>query len=395
MRSMAKPVPDASLNGSRRRPQGRRRHVWIASLLVLAGAGVALAAYPYPPLPTEQVEQARTALQDARSRAGSLASEPLGKAEAAALDMERLYAQDRSRWLRFQRLEALDRAIEDTHIHAAAALAEAQSVRSDRSARGEDLHDQLAAELRDLGPQISFLPPGERRARGAVARAELALRHAFEALGDGELDRMEASLAAAETDIAGAREAIDKRYRRFHEPEMRRRWQAWADTTVAASRGGRVAIVVDKLDRHLILFRDGRVAARFHADLGRNALSDKVVAGDGATPEGRYKVTEKRANGATQWYKALLLDYPNAEDWDTFRARKRRGEIPSGRGPGGLIEIHGLGGKQSNWTDGCVAVPNHVMDELFAAVPVGTPVTIVGTARLPGEKEGPPKEGRG
>jgi len=392
---MAKPVPDASRKGSRRRPQGRRRHVWIVSLTILASVGTTLAAYPYPPLPTDQVEQARAALQAARSRAGSLAPEPLAQAEAAALKMERLYAQDRSRWLRFRPLEALHHAIADTHAHAAAALAEAGTVRSDRSTRGEDLHEQLAAELRDLGPQVAFLPPGERRARGAMARAELALRHAGEARGDGDLDRMEASLSAAETDIAGAREAIDKRYRRFHDPETRRRWQAWAEETIAASRGGRVAIVVDKLDRHLVLFRNGRVAAQFHADLGRNALSDKVLAGDGATPEGRYKVTERRANGATQWYKALLLDYPNAEDWKTFHARKRRGEIPAGRGPGGLIEIHGLGGKQSNWTDGCVAVPNHVMDELFAAVPVGTPVTIVGTARLPGESGEPSKGGRG
>ena len=395
MRPMAKLVSDASPKGTRRRPRGRRRYVWMASLLILAGAGSALAAYPYPPLPTAEVEAARDALQEARAGAGSLAPEQLARAEAAALVMERLYAQDRSRWFRFQRLEALDRAIEDTRVHSTSALAEARSVHSERSARGEDLHDHLAAELRDLGPQVAFLPPGERRARGAVARAGLALRHAGEARGSGDLDRMEANLAAAEADIAGAREAVDKRYRRFHEPEARRRWQAWADATVAASRGGRVAIVVDKLDQHLILFRDGRVAARIHADLGRNALTDKIVAGDGATPEGRYKVTEKRANGSTQWYKALLLDYPNAEDWKTFRARKQRGEIPPGRGPGGLIEIHGLGGKQSNWTDGCVAVPNQVMDELFAAVPVGTPVTIVGTARLPGEKEGPSKESRG
>ena len=106
-------------------------------------------------------------------------------------------------------------------------------------------------------------------------------------------------------------------------------------------------------------------------------------------------MTEKRAHGATRWHKALMLDYPNEEDWKTWRLRRQRGEIPTGRGPGGLIEIHGHGGKQSNWTDGCVALPNAVMDRLFAAVPVGTPVTIVGTARLPGETAGPSKEGQG
>jgi murein L,D-transpeptidase YafK len=147
-----------------------------------------------------------------------------------------------------------------------------------------------------------------------------------------------------------------------------------------------VAIVIDKLDRRLYLLRDGRVAATFDADLGRNALSGKAAAGDGATPEGRYHITEKRANGATRWYKALVLNYPNDEDKKAFEAMRRRGEIPRGRGPGSLIEIHGLGGKQSNWTDGCVALQNSSMDSLFAQVPTGTPVTIVGVAQLPGEK---------
>jgi lipoprotein-anchoring transpeptidase ErfK/SrfK len=357
-------------------------------LVIFAGVGIALAAYPYPPVPTAEVESARIALQEARRGAGPLAPEPLARAEAAALVMERLYAQDRSRWFRFQRLESLDRAIDDTRSHAAEALAQAREVRSDRSTRGAALREELQAELHRLEPAVGFLPPSERRARSAVARAELALSRAAAAHDGGDLDRMEASLEAASRDIAGARAALDGRYRRFHEPESRRRWQAWADETVAASRGGRVSIVVDKLDRHLYLFRDGRVAARFHADLGRNALADKLAAGDGATPEGRYRVTEKRANGSTQWYKALLLDYPNADDWKTYRAMKRRGEISPGRGPGGLIEIHGQGGKRSNWTDGCVALPNPVMDKLFAAVPVGTPVTIVGTAQLPGEAEG-------
>jgi lipoprotein-anchoring transpeptidase ErfK/SrfK len=53
--------------------------------------------------------------------------------------------------------------------------------------------------------------------------------------------------------------------------------------------------------------------------------------------------------------------------------------VPDGTGPGSLIEIHGHGGTGRDWTDGCVALSNEDMDQLFSRVRVGTPVTIVGT----------------
>jgi len=348
------------------------------------GAGTALALYPYPPVPVAEVAAARQALQDARREARELAPDTLRQAENAAVLMERLYAYDASRWIRFKRVESLDQAIAEVRSFAAQAVTEAQGVRTARSESGREAYRRLTADLAGLQPQVKFLPPRERGARGAFARAELALAQASNAMRTGDLNLLDASITSAETEIARARKALDERYARFNDPQWRRRWQSWADETVAASRGGRVSILVDKLGGQLYLFRDGRLAARFDADLGRNSLADKVTAGDEATPEGRYKVTEKRANGATKWYKALMLDYPNDEDWKNYHALRKRGEVPKGRGPGGLIEIHGHGGKQSNWTDGCVALHNAAMDKLFDKVPVGTPVTIVGTASVAG-----------
>jgi lipoprotein-anchoring transpeptidase ErfK/SrfK len=354
---------------------------------VVAVIGVTLALYPYPPLPTAEVEAARKAFQDARRDAGALAPGPLNHAAASATLMERLYAYDRARLLRFTRVEALDSAISQTQALSAQALKEANQLRSDQLDDGDRQRRQLESELASLASDVKFLPPRERGARGAYARAELALAQAADAHRDGDLGRLDASLRAARTEVELTRKTLGTRYERFRSPKWRRRWQAWVDSTVAASRGGKVAIVIDKLDRRLYLLRDGRVAATFDADLGRNALSGKATAGDGATPEGRYHITEKRSNGSTRWYKALVLNYPNDEDKKAFEAMRRRGEIPRGRGPGSLIEIHGLGGKQSNWTDGCVALQNSSMDSLFAQVPTGTPVTIVGVAQLPGEKE--------
>jgi murein L,D-transpeptidase YafK len=87
---------------------------------------------------------------------------------------------------------------------------------------------------------------------------------------------------------------------------------------------------------------------------------------------------KKKDRGQSRYHRALLLDYPNAADRERFAAAQRRGEIPRGARIGGLIEIHGDGGRGQNWTEGCVALANDDMDDLYARVGVGTRVTIVG-----------------
>ena len=107
---MAKPKVTDSTGVARRR---RRLRIWLAVLLTGTAVGLGLYFYPYPPLPAAETEAARTALQQARREAASLAPQPLARAVKAAVAMERLYAYDRSRWFRFTRLEALDRSIAD------------------------------------------------------------------------------------------------------------------------------------------------------------------------------------------------------------------------------------------------------------------------------------------
>jgi murein L,D-transpeptidase YafK len=114
------------------------------------------------------------------------------------------------------------------------------------------------------------------------------------------------------------------------------------------------------------------------ADLGSNRLQQKRHAGDKATPEGRYHVTARKEGGQTRYHKALLLDYPNGEDRSRFARIRAEGGVPDGVGPGRHIEIHGHGGRERDWTDGCVALADADIDAVFARVPVGTPVTIVG-----------------
>ena len=124
---------------------------------------------------------------------------------------------------------------------------------------------------------------------------------------------------------------------------------------------------------------NSRDSGDYSTELGKNWVGDKMVRGDKATPEGMYKITMKFGSNKTKYYKALLLDYPNEEDTAKFRAAIEKGILPRSAKIGGLIEIHGNGGKGIDWTEGCIALTDREMDSVFKIVKVGTPVTIIGS----------------
>jgi murein L,D-transpeptidase YafK len=134
-------------------------------------------------------------------------------------------------------------------------------------------------------------------------------------------------------------------------------------------------VVVLKSQRQLVLLRDGEVLKSYRVALGRNPIRPKVKEGDGRTPEGRY-IAEWR-NPDSRFHRAIRISYPNWVD----RHRAWRLQVK----PGHSIMIHGLpNGRQasamnhphSDWTDGCIAVTNAEMDEIWAAVELGTPIEI-------------------
>ncbi len=156
-------------------------------------------------------------------------------------------------------------------------------------------------------------------------------------------------------------------------------WQRMARETIEWSRKHHAAaIVVSKAERSLTLYRNGQRLASYPVRLGFNGIREKRYQGDGATPEGRYRVTSKRGRGQTQFYRALLLDYPNPEDRRRFFSDRKTGSIPALRGIGGQIEIHGVENELMAQTLGCVMLENSQMAALFDRVDNGTPVTIVG-----------------
>ena len=171
---------------------------------------------------------------------------------------------------------------------------------------------------------------------------------------------------------------LDKRYDSYMNQSATRlaHWRANVRKTKEHSRTtGQAAIIVDKFAHKLYLIQKGKVTRTYSCDLGYSSASEKRLSGDGATPEGMYKVTEVRHR--SQYYKALLLNYPNNSDRERFRQNQREGNIPRRARIGGLIEIHGDGGLGEDWTEGCVAVTNSQIDDLMRHAFKGMWVTIV------------------
>jgi L,D-peptidoglycan transpeptidase YkuD (ErfK/YbiS/YcfS/YnhG family)/uncharacterized protein YkvS len=159
-------------------------------------------------------------------------------------------------------------------------------------------------------------------------------------------------------------------------------WVRMADKAIAESRQSNgTAIVVDKFAGKCYLYEAGKLRFTWDAELGKNWIGAKKMKGDKATPEGTYRIVDKKGGRETGYYKALLINYPNEEDRERFSLAKKKGEIPKSAGIGNNIEIHGGGGKGVHWTDGCVALANNDMDKIYREVQVGTPVTIVGSLK--------------
>jgi hypothetical protein len=261
----------------------------------------------------------------------------------------------------FQRATAeSNRRRTDARAEAEAAIAEAAHSTARSVAFADSMHLGLF-ERTMLG-----------RSKVALAEGRALLR-----AGSYAEARDRAKLATSQSKVVTARAVAAAS--RFTDSALVAGWRRMVDDTISWSRKtGGVAIVVLKENHRLTVYDNGKAVRTFFADMGYKSVNDKLHAGDSATPEGRYTVTAKKGLGKSTYYKALLLDYPNAEDRANFDRMKKKGRIPKSARLGGMIEIHGEGGRGKDWTRGCVAVTNSDMDALFTKVGVGTPVTIVG-----------------
>lgn len=137
-------------------------------------------------------------------------------------------------------------------------------------------------------------------------------------------------------------------------------------------------VVVKKSERKLMLVKGGEVVREYRVALGDNPYGHKMHQGDERTPEGEYILDWR--NPRSNYYKSIHVSYPNERDQLFARAM--------GMDPGGMIMIHGMPDylrtpavmrqfNRRDWTDGCIAVTNDEMEEIWRAVRDGTPIDIV------------------
>lgn len=134
-------------------------------------------------------------------------------------------------------------------------------------------------------------------------------------------------------------------------------------------------VVVVKSARTLTLMAKGKVLREYKVALGGSPVGAKQQQGDHRTPEGHYVLD--RRNPKSKFYKSIHVSYPNEHD--------RREASNRGVSPGGDIMVHGLPNgfgwlgeshRAQDWTDGCIAVTNKEIDEIWDLVPDGTPIEI-------------------
>ena len=138
--------------------------------------------------------------------------------------------------------------------------------------------------------------------------------------------------------------------------------------------------VIDKIEvykskHELLAYSNGKLIKSYVVAIGHNSVGAKHVEGDMKTPEGEYFISSK--NASSNFYRSLLISYPNRSD--------KQFANQMNTSPGGEVEIHGLRSdyaylkrfhRWKDWTNGCIALTNEEVDDLFQHTPVGTKILI-------------------
>ena len=358
----------------------------IAGVLLVFGvvAGVAKLAFPsvagWTDVPAASEAAAKQALERARtSESSRWAPAAMEGAEQVYRDAVTATSRQAAKWWLVRDFRDARDAFRSAEVRSLHATAEARRNRDAARLSAERQIELAEKGVADAEKLAAALPLQSRERRALHdARSAFDEARAYAAAGryDQSADRAADSIAASER----LAERVYHGYvRHYDDPEQIQQWREDIAWTAAWSRAHRSeAILVNKERRTLTLYDGGVPVATYNVDLGRNATSNKYRAGDWATPEGRYRITQKKGVGQSTYHMALLLDYPNAEDRRRIERAKRQGRVPRHASLGNLIEIHGEGGRGTNWTKGCVALSNRDMEKLYRRVTNGTPVTIVG-----------------
>jgi L,D-peptidoglycan transpeptidase YkuD (ErfK/YbiS/YcfS/YnhG family) len=364
----------------------RRAIVWILTIIFITTLGFVVFYYQDQQRnrPITEIRKAREILSIAQNKGAKIYSNGYFKKASNSYDLamaawkaenkKSLFSRDysKSKKLAKKSVELSNKAIELTQKNSLHAK--------------EDLTSQIANlknQLKHYYSLLSDIPLNEYQ------RTQL---------NKGKLNLQEGAIAFSKKDYGIAKDKISKAddminpvifYAQtefddyFKNDSM---WQSWIAKSISISKNNNTSlIIVDKYAHECNVYVNGQKKYVFKIELGRNWFGNKSYQGDYSTPEGFYKIIDKKSHPRTNYYKAMLLNYPNDEDKARFRRNKKNGIISSNKGIGNNIEIHGEGGRGADWTKGCIALENSELDNLFAICNVGTMVTIVGSAKTKSE----------
>jgi len=356
----------------------RKMLIWFLGVIILiTSASIGLMSFKQDP-PIDKIEAARNKISSARN------ADAETYAHNAFKEAEALYDSAISHWKTENEKFFLSR-----NYTVMAIFADASSVRAEESEKmaltySTDLKKSLSIKIDILKKKFALFEeqfkdlPMSSEIRKSYTAAKMTLAEAEIAYKGENYNSCFPKLKVVGDEIDFALTSIKSELEDYF--EMFKFWSQWANEAIESSKTNQdYVLLVDKFAKKMIVYKDGKQVNSFEVELGKNWIGHKLHKGDKATPEGEYHVVKKKDNSQTKYYKALLLNFPNENDKKRFDANKRNGTLSKRAQIGGLIEIHGDGGRGIDWTEGCVALTNKDMDWLFKKAQPGTLVTIVGS----------------
>ncbi len=350
----------------------------ITILCCFIGIIIVLLSLFAPKPPTGEVEYARELIYEAgRNNAASYSGRSFNEARSLYDSAMTKWKEENKRFILFRKYDEVSSYARSSAGKAEQAMQESKITSSNLQFKLKHKIDSLDLVVADLDRLFLAWPlPSEIRNR--ISRGKLLLKESLIAFDKGQYLQANRKIIDSEYLLTSSLEHASSNMTDYFRDY--RLWKKWADETISASkRNSDYSVIVDKISRKCHIYHNGIKSYEFNIELGDNWVGHKSVRGDRATPEGMYKIIKKIGAGHSKYYKALLLDYPNPSDRETFRKKVAEGILPPSAKIGGQIEIHGSGGRGIDWTEGCVALTDPDMDIIYRIARVGTPVTIVGS----------------
>jgi hypothetical protein len=331
---------------------------------------------PIPPV--AEIKDARVLISSAKKTRADIYSKKIFSEALASYDSAMV------NWKRENEKFILFRDFEKTSEYALLASSMAEQASGNTLLSSKSLKTKIKPKIDSLNKVVIDFNnifsdfPLANEIRNRISKGKITLREAEIAYQKQEYLTANKKITDAEYMIDGSYENAMNQLEGYFESYPV--WKKWMEKTISESKQKRISsIIVDKFSRKCYVYQNGTKKYEFEVELGKNWIGDKQLKGDKATPEGMYSIVDKMNGSKTKYYKALLINYPNEEDLANFTTEKAKGNIPTSAKIGGMIEIHGNGGKGADWTEGCIALRDKDMDVIYNLAKAGTPVTIIGS----------------